>query len=327
VAAWSVLLFMLLVGSTLAHRGRNLHDFYDMQTVHVNHMNNATVADECAGWCTRKVENPRTNPDGSIQDTEKCTKDENGQPWNDRCTWNIVCGYNSGKCKACSQCKPTVEKTIVADECPGWCTRKVENPRKNLDGSIQDTEKCTTDEKGQPWNDRCTWNIVCGYNSGKCKACPQCTVPTTKNNVPEQTGCEEWCAGKIGQKKCDGNTTICTWGKICTWSSGKCSKCSQCPMADPTCSLGVRSNLGGNMKPVCCKHTCGSHCGGADCAKKGGDSADCCGEKILSARKSCTANLPPCVLENQNGRKNDSNRVKTLLGLGWAILMALAAAA
>mmetsp|Transcript_134460 Transcript_134460/g.268353 ORF Transcript_134460/g.268353 Transcript_134460/m.268353 type:complete len:290 (-) Transcript_134460:76-945(-) len=288
VAARSVLLSMLFVRLTLAHR-----DVQNEQHFQTSHELQIDKDDQCEPWCTRKVEHPRTYPNGSIQDNEKCQ--------NERCTWNTVCSYSSGKCKACSQCK---------SRCEPWCEGKV----GKQECGKQSTGTCTREE-------------VCGFGNGvKCSDCGMCKVPTTTKNVAGVVGCEEWCAGKIGKKECDGK--LCTWDKICTWSSGKCSKCHQCPTADPTCSMGVRSKLGGDMKRLCCKHTCGSaFCGGPDCATQGRDSADCCRNKIFDSKKSCKANLPPCVLENQNGRKNDSNRVKTLLGLGWAILMALAAAA
>jgi len=299
---------------TLSHRDvQDLHAAYDLhidkdgdqfdKLLHMSHMNNATVAEGCEAWCTRKVEDPKTNPDGSIQESEQCKNDENGQPWNKQCTWNIVCSYNSGKCKACPKCK---------SRCEPWCEGKVGR------------QEC-----GKEVKRTCTLEEVCGFGNGvKCSDCGICQAPTTTKQLPGVEGCADWCAGKINKKECDQKNTLCTWNKICAWSSGKCSKCDQCPTADPTCSMGARSKLGGaDAKKLCCKHTCGSSCGGPDCAQQGRNSADCCGQKIFSSKKSCNANLPPCILKSQSGEKNGSNRVKTLLGLGWAILMALAAAA
>jgi len=316
IVAMSVFLSMLLVQSTLAHRvimqEKNLQASHVLQigqesaefevSMQTNHVNSITAADECNDWCARKVERPKTKPDGSIEDSEKCKEDEKKMPWNKQCTWNIVCSYNSGKCKACPQCR---------SRCESWCEAKV--------GRLE----CGKDAKRA-----CTLQEVCGFGDGiKCSDCGICKVPTTTEKMPVSTGCEDWCAKKIGKKECDDNTNVCSWGKVCTWSSGKCSKCSQCPVADPSCSLGVRSKLGGKMKALCCKHTCGIHCGGPDCAKDGRDSADCCGGKILSATKSCKTNLPPCTLEVQAGGNNGSSSMKTQLWLVLTVFIALAVAA
>jgi len=184
------------------------------------------------------------------------------------------------------------KKATAGNECSEWCARKVLHPRKYPNGSLEESEKCSTDEKGQPWNNQCTWNIVCGYNSGKCKACPQC-----------ESRCEPWCEGKLGKQECgvsgvlgEGNKT-CTREDVCGFGNGV--KCSDCNMCRRTCSTGVRSNVDNRL---CCKHSCGSSCGQSSCAVTT-SARDCCGPQILSANSTCGASPPPCILDPQE-RKN-----------------------
>lgn len=278
----SILLSVLFVGLALAHR--HVHQGQDgdqfEESLHMTQMINATAADECPEWC---------EPVKQI-------------------TWDHLCSYNSGACKACPQCK---------SRCEPWCSGKIGleecGERHPVSGRYERT---------------CTQAEVCRFGNGvKCSECDMCKEPQPISTELAKlvTGCESWCKDKVGQT--DQKQSVLTWGKICTWTSGKCSKCPQCPTADPTCSLGVTSKLGGSMQNVCCKHTCGKNCGGPDCSKLGRDSADCCGEKIKSAKKSCKANLPPCVLESQKGGNNGSNSVKIWKGVLLTILMALAVAA
>jgi len=213
-----------------------------------------------------------------------------------------------------------MDNATAAASCPSWCKRKVETPEQNPDGTTKESEKCN--------GLQCTWDVVCGYQSGVCKECPEC-----------QSRCEKWCEPKVGKQECGkkGMEHTCSSLEVCKFgNSVKCSDCAFCKAGnpkDPTCATGVRSTLAGNdPKRLCCKHTCGPHCGGPDCAKDGRDSADCCGKKIFSAKKECKNNLPPCLLEIEAGPKkttpkNISNHVKARLGLMLAILTATIAVA
>jgi len=281
----SIFMSVLLVGVVLAHR-----DGHQEQELHVS--DDLQIGD-CKDWCSAKVERAVADPS-----LKECSLNK------EKCTWDLVCSYSGVEgllpCKRCQQCK---------SRCEPWCEEKI---GKN---------KCGKDKSS-----KCTQGEVCGYGDGvKCSDCARCKqkAPTTTENVPADTGCGWFCKRKVGRWaiECDRGKTLCTWGHICTatWSLGSCSKCPECPTKDPACSFGVTSKLGGSMKNVCCKHTCGNECGGPLCAIHGRDSADCCGEKIKSAKKSCNGNLPPCVL-------NGSNSLTTWLGLVLTVLMALTAA-
>lgn len=112
----------------------------------------------------------------------------------------------------------------MASSCEAWCKRKVENP-------TPEDKKCGLNKDQQ-----CKWEDVCKWKGTKttdpCKACPECGSmgELPKEPVDDLPKCEDWCAGKIGTQTCDGNSTLCTWSKICSWKGGKgsCSKCNEC---------------------------------------------------------------------------------------------------
>ena len=59
--------------------------------------------------------------------------------------------------------------------------------------------------------------------------------------------------------------------------------------ADPTCAHGLVAGT------ACCAASCGT-CGGPNCGKLSGGSADCCVGSIAASNRSCAALPAPCTL-------------------------------
>merc|ERR1712217_1023170 len=112
----------------------------------------------------------------------------------------------------------------MGDDCPGWCTRKVENPNRlqnSNSNEIEESDQCKEDAKSQKTQPphQCTWDIVCSYKSGKCLPCQKC-----------QSRCDPWCHGKLGKSECgDKNKQNCTKEAVCKMGDKvKCSACDFC---------------------------------------------------------------------------------------------------
>ncbi len=72
--------------------------------------------------------------------------------------------------------------------------------------------------------------------------------------------------------------------------------------SDPECLYGIPYGH------ACCEESCGT-CGGSGCAGRPGGADSCCVGNIMSANRSCTDNLAPCVLPDpkcERGLENGS---------------------